>query len=108
MLVGNNIKVKFQHDTTNNHLKGLLRRGEISKLKFKHSTPCSTTVQIYKDDELVSIATVKCSLEDNFNRAIGRRLAISKATLNYNITEEERDSILEALSNLPSHKRAGL
>jgi len=108
MLVGENIKVKFQHDTTNNHLKGLLRKGEISKLKFKHSTPCSTTVQIYKGDELVSTATVKCSLYDNFSRAFGRARALSKAILNYNISDEEGQNILGALSNLPSHKRSGL
>ena len=105
MLVGENIKVKFQHDTTNNHLKGLLRAGKISKAEYKRSAPCSCKVEIYKDDELVSTATIKCSKEDNYSRAIARNLSVSKAVLNYNISDDEANEILETLSKLPSSIR---
>lgn len=106
MIIGE-YRVKFYHFTKYNNYKKQVERRiiDMSKRQLSKLPKCKTTVEIYKDDELIVKATANCHEDDNFCRVVGRYMAINKALSSYKIPEESANIIKNHIKELPSSKR---
>lgn len=95
----NGFRVEFYHVKVTNPTYDLFPHG------ISHITDCAIFPDTIAEDEKVHKGPVQnlaftfgsafCSVEDNFNKAIGRKLALTRALEGSKFSKEERTAIWE-------------
>lgn len=88
--------------------KTTLTNGIEIKIKFQYEG-CMTICNIINmnDNSIICCGCSFCSLYDNFNKAVGRKISLSRALENNMFSKEDRKNIWNVYFSLSSPKKLG-
>lgn len=97
-------KVKFYHYNTHNNRAN--PNSLLNKFRGREVIEPSTGVKIYNNKgELLAVGLAVCSFSDNFCKAVGRKIALERALKSSDLSQKDKEEIIQAHNQLPSTKK---